>query len=197
MTFIESDLEAVIYNAPHYELQKRGLDGFEYSKVLRQVALGNYGRTDLIGVRYMRSDNAKFLTFDIYELKQNTIDVNTYLQCIGYEKGLRVFMDEHMSFFKKYHIDINIVLVGKTLDTKNNFCFLPELLANLRVFTYMYDFDGIKFKSHSGYARNGNTFSENTLKLPSRISRDLIRNMTDYRSYGLQPEDKQMEELPF
>lgn len=172
MDFIEKDLEDVIFNAPVNELRKRGLDRWAYwndAHTYRQMTIGNYGIADII--QYRRSSEPYYeydtlcydscLEFNIMELKKNLINIDTLLQAIGYCKGILKFIESRNTFDIKSKF--TITLIGKKVDT-SNFIYLPDIINNedfsLQLYTYDYNYDGIKFKEHNGYALTNTKFNK-------------------------------------
>lgn len=156
MKFLEKDLEQIICESGIDLLNERGLpiDG----KFYRQQKIGGYGIADLITATcpfYEFAPQGKFLIkgeITIYELKKEQIGVGAFLQAIGYLNGVKSYLKKR----KKDHLfNCKIVLIGKTLDTKGNFCYLPDLLNYednfIEFYTYDYGLHGLKFTNHSGY----------------------------------------------
>lgn len=173
MDFLERDLESIIFDAPANELQARGLDSyFSDSHTYKQLTIGNYGIADIVQFRrqsIIKYDQpipyvSPYLEFNIIELKKNIITFDTFLQAIGYSKGLLKFVESRISF--ETISEINITLIGKKVDT-SNFVFLPDIINgndfNLRLYTYEYCFDGIRFIEHYDYSLQGTKFNK---KLP-------------------------------
>lgn len=147
MKFLEKDLETIIYETDNVLLQDRGLDVF--GKKLRQLRIGNYGIADL--VTYYRENDGPFinpeLVVAIYELKQNNVGIETLIQSIGYYKGIRSYLKRK---YPNLNYTINIVLVGKTF-SDGNFIYLPDIFDKIRVYTYDYEIDGLRFTERGGY----------------------------------------------
>jgi len=170
MDFIERDLEDIIFNSPTKGLRERGLDSYWYNAhTYRQLTIGNYGIADI--VQFKRTSTPYYedsilcynpsLEFNIIELKKNLINVDTLLQAIGYCKGILKFIESRNSF------DINstftITLIGKKIDM-SSFVYLPEIVNSndfwLNLYTYSYNFDGIKFKNHDNYSLSNSNFNK-------------------------------------
>jgi hypothetical protein len=163
MEFLEKDLEDVIFYADKPELQNRGL--YISGKLLRQVRIGNYGICDLLEFQrpqfnpYTNSMEKGLIT--IFELKQKQINVGTFLQALGYLKGVKNFLSKKGI---ENNYNYSIVLIGKNIDTNSNFVYLSDFLnydntdnffndssLKLSLFTYNYFIDGMQFKEISGY----------------------------------------------
>lgn len=152
MNFLEKNLEDIIYNTPNEKLKERGLS--ISGKKLRQINIGNYGICDILTIErnfnhYFDDDERGYhnSTVKIYELKKDKIDTGVLLQCMGYAKGVSNYIA------KEYDDDINVkmVLIGKEIDKNSSFIYFADFMDCLSIYTYSYDFDGIKFQRHSGY----------------------------------------------
>lgn len=162
MQFLEKDLEEIIFKASDEDLEERGF--FISGKRFRQFRIGNYGIADLITVDkvYKYGDSRSSLEIFVYEFKKDFIDLNTFMQAIRYCQGISRYLEKR-GF---YNYNLNIVLCGKYIDTKSEFVYLKDLiygdepghLSTLKFYTYQYEFDGIKFKSHSNYCLSNEGF---------------------------------------
>jgi hypothetical protein len=174
MDFLEKDLEEIIFSTPNEQLRKRGLNINGIKR--RQVYIGNYGRADIItretsesldyypnliheDKEYFSFSSEKIHLFTIYELKQNKLNINSFLQAINYCKGISDYIDNNKCLSS---YNFNICLIGKEIDKSNAFCYLPDFINSssfsLFIYTYSYEFDGVKFKSHSQYSLTDNGF---------------------------------------
>ena len=161
MKFLEKDLEQIIYTSGMDVLEKRGLS--ISGKLLRQVKIGNYGIADLIEFKRPCYDGPGKKYFIpgriiIYELKKEQIGISAFFQSLYYAKGIR----EYLKFKNKHRqYIIDVVLIGKSLDTKGSFCFVENMLSiqndyydnylgiengTIQFYTYDYDIDGLYFK---------------------------------------------------
>jgi hypothetical protein len=158
MDFLEKNLEDIIYETESELLSGRGLS--LYGKKYRQPRLGNYGTADIVFIRksYKEdySDIIPFIVVNILELKQSKIDHAAFLQAIRYCKGVKAYF-EHRGVFNDIEIKFEITLIGREI-TKSEFCYLPDFMENIRIFTYQYDFNGISFKQHDGYKLSAEGF---------------------------------------
>lgn len=160
MTFLEKDLEEILFTSDRNFLKERGLH--LPSILSRQVRIGNYGVADMVG--YTR-ENGNFNSekhricyrpmVSIFELKQNKISVSTFLQAIRYAKGVKRYLSQRNY---KLHNDliIQVVLIGRQIDNFSSFVYLPDIINSdsfdLKFYTYDYHVDGIKFESHNYYS---------------------------------------------
>jgi hypothetical protein len=171
MNFLEKDLEQIIYEADKELLAEKGLR--VNGKLLRQVRIGNYGIADLVSIeRPYYHTHFEFHckgTITIYELKKENISVSAFLQAVGYVKGIMRWMEQHpknIEIISTSNYDINIVLIGKSIDKKSEFLYLADLLntdnlgdnslldsfnLSLEMFIYDYDFNGINFTKIENY----------------------------------------------
>ena len=158
MQFLERDLEDIIFYSHKKLLEDRGL--YLPSKLLRQVKIGNYGIADLIG--FQRPFYNPYCNYvqkgeiTVVELKQNDIDINSFLQSLKYLKGIKSFLEKRNS---DNLYNYKIVLIGKKLNKNNSFYYLTEFantdfmqnkinespFFNLYIYTYSYKIDGITF----------------------------------------------------
>jgi len=159
MNFLEQDLEEIIFTTDCDELCDRGL--YDTGQLFRQVKIGNYGIADLISFHrpyYNSSGERENGTIRIYELKRNLIDINAFLQAVRYARGIQRRIEKK----KHYPYNIEIVLIGKKMDKKSPFCFLPELITAdsfyLTYYTYNYEADGIKFHNETNYCMSNEGF---------------------------------------
>lgn len=140
MNFLERDLENIIYQTSNILLNKRGLDIYGFKK--RQVNIGAYGIADL--VTYHSDINIDlFLNVKVWELKRSVIDMDSLNQGLKYVAGVKRYLKKHCSFDCK----VSLVLVGKNFGN-DSLCFLPYLTKDVELYTYDYNFDGIKFEKH-------------------------------------------------
>ena len=160
MTFLEKDLEDIIFNAPIQELENRGLQIPKLKK--RQLRIGNYGIADIVGVERDLSCpphlDSSYLRFSIFELKQKKITITTFLQAIRYAKGITSYLAKYKDLSTEEY-KISLCLIGQTV-CMSDFIYLADLMSNnwessfgldLSIYTYSYGFDGIYFKRIKGY----------------------------------------------
>ena len=170
MDFLEKDLENIIFTSDKELLNDRGLTII--GKLLRQTRIGNYGIADLIELRRSCNEssyinNQKFipeLKIIIYELKQDEININSFLQAIGYMKGIQKYINKHKYNFS-FEIFYQIILIGKKMNMNTSFSYLSDLLpynqdgnAFLECYTYSYEIDGIHFNYECDYCLTNEGF---------------------------------------
>jgi hypothetical protein len=160
MNFLEKDLEEIIFNTSREVLREKGLPIF--GKIKRQLNLGKYGIADLVTIQTANNSYpwGSSLQITIYELKKDKIGISSFLQALGYAKAIKVYLEEYRNI-DDFHIDI--VLIGKEIDTTGSFCYIPELFCqdgsgnplgqifNVQFYTYKFDINGFSFDEKSGY----------------------------------------------
>lgn len=157
MNFLEKNLEDIIYeNAITEEgrrkLKERGLP--IKGMVFRQLYLGNYGRLDLLTIHnesYINFPDA--LIFDVYELKQGVINIDTLLQAGRYAKGIKRIIATNGYDLHSRESIFRIHLIGSEVDLNGDFALLFDCLCNVNLYTYSYNIDGIYFKKQYGFYR--------------------------------------------
>lgn len=163
MNFLEKDLEQIVYDADKELLAEKGLtiDG----KLIRQLRIGRYGIADL--VEYKRPYYCEYLErvqkgeITVYELKQNKIGISSFLQALGYLKGIKEYLK---SKNMEDNYNYSIVLIGKELDRNSTYHYLTDFLSfyndtdindnsslKLHNYTYEYGLNGIEFKRQYGW----------------------------------------------
>lgn len=171
MQFLENNLEDILYNTDPDSIHSRGLEEFNpYQHIFRQVNLGRYGIADIITVLiYPNKDvvRKRIITITIYELKKDRVDENTFWQAIGYKRGVEEYLLQYN--IRNCSININIILIGKQIQSDNNFCFLFGITDSIKCYTYEYSWDGIIFNEESDYAHCQNTFSKSLDSITKRI----------------------------
>lgn len=165
MTFLEKDLEQIIYDADKELLAQKGL--YIKGKLKRQVRIGNYGICDLMTHErpyyspYYKGIRKGVIT--VYELKQDKIGISAFLQALGYLQGIRHFLRKRKL---NYNYNYKIVLIGKELDLVSTYCFLTSFINDYDLdnhidsdckflvenYTYNYGIDGIRFEEKSDFS---------------------------------------------
>lgn len=152
MDFLERDLEDIIYNALQSEdgydfINERGLDicySPDHFICKRQLKIGNYGIADLVTLsRYTQGG----LYIEVIELKKGEVNVDTYLQANRYITGIKRYVER---FHPKLRVVYSVTLIGRHIN-RGDWVYIIDQVENLKVLTYKYDIDGIRFESHSGY----------------------------------------------
>jgi len=155
MNFLEKDLEQIIFETDNELLQEKEL--YISGNKTRQLRIGNYGIADLVTFEkahyYPKNEHGggfyvEDINITIYELKQNKINLSSFMQAVRYAKGIKRYME--MREFK-HDYKLHICLIGKEIDLNSDFIYLADFIDNLTLITYSYEFDGISFKYHTGY----------------------------------------------
>lgn len=155
MSFLEKDLENIIWESDNEKLREKGLK--IYGKKFRQIRIGNYGVADLITVeRKIDCYFNNFLDITVYELKKEKAGISAFLQAIRYCKGIQTYMLNKRSstLFK-----LNIVLCAKNIDTESDYIFISDLISSdeyekicsVHNYSFNYGIDGIVFKQKQNY----------------------------------------------
>lgn len=138
MEFLEKDLEDIIFNTSTKKLLERGLR--VNGRRFRQLRIGNYGIADMVTIKC--NENTVYIT--VYELKKNQINYTTLSQATRYIQGIKKYLEKRNNFFN-CEIVYSVQLVGKSINTSDDFIYLINFIDDVDVFIYEYDFDGIKF----------------------------------------------------
>ena len=155
MTFLEKDLEEIIYTSGRDVLNEKGL--FVEGKLVRQFNLGHYGIIDLISItrpRYYGRERDKIDKgrITIFELKKDKIGIGAFMQAIRYARCIQLHLEKKG---KLYLYDLGITLIGNEIDKTGSFVFLPDLISSedfqLNFYTYEMNIDGLLFKNQHGY----------------------------------------------
>lgn len=158
MDFLEKDLEDIVFENSDEALSSRGyrISG----KRFRQKVIGRYGICDLLTVdRVDPFGTGHCLMITIHEFKKDQVTVDTFMQALRYCKGISHYLNDRETDIPH---QFKISLCGKRIDMESSFVYLADLvggdgldfsgtLVDLKVYSYTYDFDGIKFNTHSRY----------------------------------------------
>jgi len=143
MKFLERDLEDIIMNTPNEYLNERGLNISGHKR--RQERIGNYGIADILTLeRPVNQFNGA--TIKVFELKKDIINADTLLQVGKYVSGINYYLHNIRG---NYNYKVEMTLIGKRVDTTNDFVYLLDLIEGLELYTYEFKYDGIYF-NHTG-----------------------------------------------
>lgn len=131
--FLERTLEDIVFDNRD-KIHMKGLKRLK-SKSFRQVILPSGKKLDILSYDI---SNSGHLSFDIYELKRDYINIEAVCQAYNYYNEIGQLIDGH---FKSW--DASIVMVGKRYD---NISILAGMKIPISVYTYEYGYDGITFK---------------------------------------------------
>lgn len=165
MDFLEKDLEEIVFNASNEELMKCGL--WVNGKRFRQLKIGKYGVADMVTAKIQPTEHKrKFIDITIYELKKEKINVDTFLQCLRYAKGIIQYIEQRSNIA----VHTNIVMIGKKIDLSSSLIYLTDLiyydysvfpstgLKQILFYTYKYNIDGLRFVHESNYSLTNEGF---------------------------------------
>ena len=145
----EKDLEEIIFNTPNEVLIEKGLP--IYGKKYRQLRIGNYGISDIITIK--RDIGCLFIT--IYELKKDNAGISAFLQAVRYAKGVKSYMNKRKP---NLLIDIDIVIIGKKIDTHSDYIYLEQFFFSLSNYSFTYGINGMEFKKEYNYCLTNEGF---------------------------------------
>ena len=120
-------------------LNERGLDCFNHNFILRQLDLGPWGRSDIIGIT---KKGFREYNITVYELKRDELKADTLVQANRYLTALKRFINE--KFLNKIKFNFDIVLIGSEIDNYETlalFSFIPSL----KIYDYTFDIKGLYF----------------------------------------------------
>jgi len=142
MKFNEFDLEEAIWQ--DYKTtggEQTALSCLMLGSIMkRQLRIGNYGVADLVGFDIDIAPNGKVgISATVYELKRGCIDIKALLQSCRYAAGLK-----HLVNIK--FININIVLIGSSIDMSSEFVYLLDRLNNVDLYIAHLSMSGIEFE---------------------------------------------------
>lgn len=162
MKFLEKNLEDIVFTAPPIELFNRGLDTTALLGIKkRQLKIGNYGIADIVTFERCEDENlSPYLNVTVFELKRDYINIDSLLQSVRYLKGIKRYIENKRK--KNIHVKYNAILIGERLDLESSFVYLPDFLCNndfdVKMFTYQYNFDGIRFEEQFGFCLTNEGF---------------------------------------
>lgn len=158
MNILEKEIEDIVWDYANDKdkrpkLQQRGLYGI-FPVNFRQVDLGTYGRADMISVQRTSCDkyNTSRLIINVIELKKDEINASVFFQAIRYCRGIERMLNKK---YNLHEIKFQITLIGKTIDTRNDFCYITDIFPQVFIYTYEIDMEkGILFSQQSGFYKH-------------------------------------------
>lgn len=188
MNVLEKEIEDMIWHGLQENrplLRKKGLWVWENTIYLRQVDLGSYGIADLIGFNVQpKQDGFRYINVHIIEIKKEEVNSTTFFQAIRYARGITRLIEKKL---KNTTCICGISLIGKTIDNKSDFVYLPDICNNVALYTYSLDFQhGITFtREFDYYARNESFANIDNIRIAAiRMVSEQIKN-------------RKQEDLPF
>lgn len=150
MNIIEKDLEDILFECMSSEegqkaLAERGLT--TKGLVFRQVDLGAYGRIDLLTVEFVKNSEGYLLTFTIYELKKDEVNVNTLVQGSRYVSGLRRIVYKEIQDDKRFiDVNINLRMIGNSVRMDDFVLLYNNIKNSVEIYTYNFSVKGFVFE---------------------------------------------------
>jgi hypothetical protein len=173
MNVLEKEIEDMIWqglvdNRPL--LRKKGLWVWDSAIYRRQVDFGCYGICDIVGLDvYPKNEGRRYVNAHIIEIKKEEINSATFFQALRYAKAVKRIVEKRL---KSTICECGIVLIGKTVDCKSDFIYLPDIINNVALYTYKLDFQrGILFTRECDYNISNETFPDLSTFNNSIISR--------------------------
>jgi len=178
MSFLEKDLEAIIFEATQTEegraiLIEKGLTlkvapFFKYFKSRRQLNLNSYGICDMITMSRQDSFvpktrlllNQPIFHIEIIEIKKDEVDIDTMIQVCRYARGVERYLN---TFHPSIKFRIFTTMIGRTVK-KSDWLFLSERDQNSRIITYKYEIDGVRFTEEDGFFKPSENWGRKRLR---------------------------------
>lgn len=178
MNILEKEIEDIVFALCQNQQagRKRGLF-LPLANYYRQFNITHYGIADIVGFHFDSDEFCLYIT--VIEIKKESVNAQTLDQAIRYCKGLKEVFGE-----KEYGIAFNIVLIGKTLEIDSSFCFYPDILNNVQIYTFGISLEnGVDFKYQHGYCLAQN--------LPANFLKGFVKEIeTDLIYIGRHAKDK-------
>jgi hypothetical protein len=138
MNFLEKDLENLIIDTDKNKLLENGL--YIGNKKIRQLNLGANGILDIVSYekRYDNTNKVPVIYIRIYELKRDTVCMNTIKQLSRYYLAVSEYVkSRYLKSEGLFTFQINLVLIGSNFNfNDSNFITSAFLIKNLEIFTY-------------------------------------------------------------
>ena len=145
MTFLEKNLEDIVYDTSQYLVFSRGLDCYEFDIKLRQLNLGAYGIADIVTAAVSINNNTgrTQILISVYELKKDAVDMAAFLQGARYVRGIQHYLSHHD--LSNVDISYRIILIGSSTSLSCEVGYFPHIFSNLYIYSYSYEWNGIWF----------------------------------------------------
>lgn len=213
MKFLEQDLEDIIWNAiqkgQEHELTEREFPMYNEGKFYRQYNFGQeWGIADLIQLQISpyrhKGERAFDIDVTVYELKREQINYETLDQAVRYCRAIQQIVEVHRAntLHVIREINIQICLIGRTIDLSGSFAYLSDVIEGVDLYTYNFDaFDGVTFKLENDYAPAQNRYPSDKKLSKSQLI-DCMQFSFDegiaYRKYRRKEKaNNQKQGLPF
>jgi hypothetical protein len=148
MPLTKKDLENFLWKQPT-ECEQRGLAlnsaFYRHGRRYQNLSLGSYGKVSLVHAQYWPSDGSFWLQASVFTIGSITRDT--------YEQGRRLQTALHDSLERANHaagitgpICVDILLIGREVDTSATFLSTLKIDKSCRAFTYEHSVAGLRFK---------------------------------------------------
>jgi hypothetical protein len=154
MNVLEKEIEEMIWqglNEDRKLLIRKGLVVWEDASYYRQLDLGSYGISDIIGFHIEPKINGyRTIRAHVIEIKKEEINNATFFQGLRYAKAITRIIEGK---FNNTTCVCGITLIGKTVDSASDFIYLPDIMSNVALYTYKLDFKyGLYFSREEEYS---------------------------------------------
>ena len=139
--------------------------------IIRQFNLCGYGIVDMLCFDILcinYNNGVRNITIDasIIELKRDILSIETFSQVMRYKKGIIEYSEFLQDKFKKETLitfrKLDVVMIGKCVDRIHEcFCYLPDIIDCLKIFTYKISIDGFSLVRECGYNLSEPKFNRN------------------------------------
>lgn len=192
----EKNLEDIIYENllttdGTQLLSERGLDlnRWEYSKILRQVNLADYGIADIVVI----SLKPQHAHITIIELKVTEFNVANIIQVGRYNSAISAIMSKLST--RRLYFEIESIIICSSFNSDNEYVWLDRVI-NCSVYKTNYNIDGLFFQK----VLPSNWFIDKASRKPSdyfnmRMLKELYKQT--YRASNIKKSAETVEELPF
>lgn len=186
MNILENEIEDLVWHALTTNpklLQERGLYLYDQYTYVRQLHIGEYGRADIVGFNTYKNPygEGRVIHVKVIELKKDVIDLNTFMQAARYAKGIKRKLELQGL---DHTINVEIVLVGKTICTNTDFVYLADIIDGTRFYTYSADLEkGIRFKGHSEYKLKNEGFKSDSKDIFQILKTHVKRRLKNQWEY--------------
>lgn len=162
MNILEKEIEDMIWQGLEEDrrlLVKKGLVVWSNASYHRQVDFGSYGICDIMGLQVNPKERGyRTVNAHIIEIKKEEINSATFFQALRYAKAITRLVERRL---KNTTCICGITLIGKTVDTKSDFIYLPDIIYNVALYTYKLNFKlGIFFQKESEYFITDEKFAD-------------------------------------
>jgi len=120
-----------------------------WDREFSQLVIGNYGRTDIVRMKYNLKHN--YLTIQITELKKGQLDKDALFQICRYKRGFERIFEEYG--YDDLSIDFEGVLIGSSVQSGTDFVHAVGQIDWLEMYTFdLSMMEGISFYKKGNYS---------------------------------------------